>query len=532
MGGGASRRKNQGAGAADPAAVVGPKLPEKFGADPALRRRRRVLFGGGSVPRRFELVKPKEQYKAAQDEPEDPTFQRLGAEVETFRRRAEHVQSKKSGYLDENAIELLGLGLAPGSFLSKRLFHVAQAQIIEGKRRTAMTCYELLSLHGLLRNGSTEDLLELLFCVFDYDGDDHLTRQDLSLGVLAFLELPEASENLDGDGLKDFKRLNVKGRRREARRIADLAIKTYATASDFEQTGNSSVESSPPSSPDPSGRQDASSLKEGPSSIKDDEENKSEQTPALDNLSTTPATTGAPVEDATPKAQPKRRGLCRGKAPADDDSKSEGEAPASKIDSMQTETGEPKRRSRGLCRGKAPADDKSSDGEQTPKKRPPPPASRRQGSCMGGGRKKKGPPALTYSQWLQWLAVSGLMPAGLADVAADIAAAEASKSFISAGPQERGERASSSDSRGQNIGRPPADTFAASSGPPAAAEQRRIDDGAGVDPFPQQSPLSPDAQSNVVGSMTRSFQDDEDGSSDDSDHRPAGNRQMKEHLLG
>lgn len=134
---------------------------------------------------------------------------------------------------------------------------------------------------------------------------------------------------------------------------------------------------------------------------------------------------------------------------------------------------------------------------------------------MGGGR-KKGPPALTYAQWLQWLSTSGLIPPGLADVAAEIATKAMQDSFIGVANRDLGEAGLRCDVQGQSRDRaePPQPTVG----------QRRLDDGAGVEPFARQT-----TPQNVVGSMTR-FHDD-DGSSDDSDspQRPDG---MKEHLLG
>merc|ERR1712060_517189 len=114
-------------------------------------------------------------------------------------------------------------------------------------------------------------------------------------------------------------------------------------------------DSSAPSSPEPERHEEASSiLKDEPSSIKDEEEQKAAEGD-LENLSTTP---GANQEETTNTT--KRRGFCRGKTP--DDAKSEGETPTG---SEAAPKAQPKRRSRGLCRGKAPAEE-TSEGEQTP----------------------------------------------------------------------------------------------------------------------------------------------------------------------
>eukprot|EP00929_Paragymnodinium_shiwhaense_P003509 TRINITY_DN10405_c0_g1_i2.p1 TRINITY_DN10405_c0_g1~~TRINITY_DN10405_c0_g1_i2.p1 ORF type:complete len:416 (+),score=119.06 TRINITY_DN10405_c0_g1_i2:166-1413(+) len=238
MGSGASKNgKKQTAGAGDPSLSL------------SLRRRRRLLLGRDG-PRRFELVPPQQQYAAVPDEDEDLVFSRLDdAQVNKLRRGAANLQDK-DGLLDENAIELLELRLGTGSSLSKRLFAVGQVQVVAapaapaaaassagaapqqvpGSRRGKLTCYELLALYSLIKKGSTEDLLELLFCTFDIDGDDRLNQQDLSTSVPPFLQLTGAMDSLEKVDQEDFEKLNGKARAGAIKQLIDNVIKQYGTS--------------------------------------------------------------------------------------------------------------------------------------------------------------------------------------------------------------------------------------------------------------------------------------------------------------
>lgn len=203
----------------------------KSGLSLALLRRRRLLFQS-DTPRTFEAVAPRQQYTAA-PEAGDPVFERLQwgiVEANSIRQKAFAIQYHNDvGYLGEHAIELLGLGLVPGSVLSRRLFRLAQAQDIQpGPRRPQMTCYELLALYSLLKAGSAEELLELLFCVFDADGDDRIGIEDLSVSIDGFLQLQEAAAHLSAAEQKEFKMMNERTRREEARRLAEEAVRVFS----------------------------------------------------------------------------------------------------------------------------------------------------------------------------------------------------------------------------------------------------------------------------------------------------------------
>lgn len=167
--------------------------------NPSLLRRRRVLFCAAEPDciLRFERVSPIKQYAADNpDEDDDPVFERFGGsnEANDFRKRAQQTSYEQDdGYLREDAIELLGLDLKPDSFLSRRLFEIAQAQVVysSDNRKPLMTCYELLALYSVLRHGTSSELLELLFCVFDADDDDRVSIADLTIAIDAFQDFAE-----------------------------------------------------------------------------------------------------------------------------------------------------------------------------------------------------------------------------------------------------------------------------------------------------------------------------------------------------
>ncbi|CAK0811979.1 unnamed protein product, partial [Prorocentrum cordatum] len=69
---------------------------------------------------------------------------------------------------------------------------------------------------------------------------------------------------------------------------------------------------------------------------------------------------------------------------------------------------------RGLCKGKQPADTDTEDDEGSRSRSKKASAKKREqqrkGGCLSGGGKSKGPPALNYEQWRKWLAQSDLLP--------------------------------------------------------------------------------------------------------------------------
>lgn len=276
MGGGASKNGKKRKGGKD-AAVV---LP------PGLSRRRRLLLGTDSTEAQpFEKVKPFDQFTMAPDV-NDPVFNRIPLAVaDEFRSNARKVAARTDdGCLGVHAIELLGLDIGTTvekddkrGDLSRRLFEIGQvgrsipipvevpdaatgtasasgapppataaaAPASQAVSREKLTCYELLALFGTIRAGKRNDLLELLFCLFDWDEDDKVSIDDFKKTISCYLEL-EGASGLEGKDLADYKKLQADGtaaKQREdaALRVAELAIAKYGSdAMDLpppEQTG-------------------------------------------------------------------------------------------------------------------------------------------------------------------------------------------------------------------------------------------------------------------------------------------------------
>lgn len=85
-------------------------------------------------PRR--RTQPRKQFEAEFPEHDDAVYERFGGDIEAINRLREHaasLQFKKSrGFLEQNALELLDLGLEPGSELGALLFKAAQVQVVAG----------------------------------------------------------------------------------------------------------------------------------------------------------------------------------------------------------------------------------------------------------------------------------------------------------------------------------------------------------------------------------------------------------------
>jgi len=328
-------------------------LKKRLFQDPSRRRRRRVLFGGdrGEVP--FDRVAPQDQFFAHPQE-DDLVYVRCGG-LETFNRfrgKAQDVRYSKSydnGFLEENAIELLGLDLGE-TWLKTRLFKMAQVQEIvpqswekPAPRPEKLTCYELLALYSVFRYGERAELLELLYCISDADGDDRVSVADLTMFITAFLGLHQGvdkdASQMDEQELQDFEKLGEKALKTEAALIAKRAIKDF-------------------------GSRDL-----------DDEEDSEPQLSDDDDKDSVASDSSRKANPGGSKKPPGRRGLCKGKQPADTD----------------TEDDEGSR---------------SRSKKASAKKR----EQQRKGGCLSGGGKSKGPPALNYEQWRKWLAQSDLLP--------------------------------------------------------------------------------------------------------------------------
>lgn len=280
--------------------------PNKGGppAEASLRRCRRVLFGS-FAPRKFEEVAPWQQFSAIPED-DDPVFCRIGglAAANQFRRLAEQVQYA-DGYLHENALELLGMGISPRSQLGQQLFKVAQVQMVSpAPRGPYLTCYELLALNGVLRGGSDEELLELLYCVFDVDGDDRIGVADLSRSILAFMDFSaEEQQGLDAAEKKKQARL--------AQAIAEIALGKFGIIEldDFQALGTA-VQPPPPPLPASAPPTETVAAVAAASSVEDSDDS------GLDTLHQTKPAAGVAGQA---KERPRRRFsccLCGGKAPA------------------------------------------------------------------------------------------------------------------------------------------------------------------------------------------------------------------------
>jgi len=345
------------------------------GTEVALAHRRRVIFGTLAEKEHvaFENVAPKRQFsplsilQSHQPEVgEDAVHERLNeVEMQEFRRTAQERFADLDGYLDMEAIELLGLGLNPKGPLSRRLFQIGHLMV---KRESqALTYYELLALHSVLTGGSREELQRLVFFIFDVDEDDVVSVDDFAQAMCAFLELQEqqdqAGSGLVGLDLEEFIHLDEDARTKLATLLAEDIVERY---------GSSRADALAP-----------------------------------------------PMPLKSAAAKPARRGcLCGGRA-LDEDASDSGKDAGSRTPR--------KRRSWSLCRGKEPLDDgirhssasshkplldeggrKSSltRGKRTSSSLASPKKAPRRGWCMCGGQPprpvKKDLKPLNFEQWRHW----------------------------------------------------------------------------------------------------------------------------------
>lgn len=455
MGGGASRNgKRKKAGKAG-------ELVSVADLSPCLVRRRRVLFGTAD-PQAFEQVQPQEQFVCAHDN-DDPVFDRMGlAGANTFRATARQFQTV-DGVLGQNTIELLGPQndepLVPkGSALEGRLFKIGQVGRLPEKAPSGelaeplakqelsflqkgwLTCYQLLALYSVIHHGSRDELLELLFCLFDVDEDDRVGLEDFQATVESYLEMM-APDSLEAKESDELKKVKIVDRTSAARRVAELAVTTYGSAED--------VPPPPPTSTAPSGGVVGKAGEaEATKTQKGDKEKSELAEPLLGKTDI--------VEQPKAKAKPKRKGgccLCKGKQPAeesDDDTKKKGADGSEKVEHSDSEgsgyssssegrakkkkkeeeeaaaKAEPKKKSRfsrSSSRSKADekktdlaksaSKDKATSGEDEasaliPEKKAKAaaaPKKKKGGCCLCGGSKSKegaAPPPLTFEQWRNW----------------------------------------------------------------------------------------------------------------------------------
>jgi len=387
----------------------------------SLERRRRLLLGRVELGA-FEKVRPREQFHEAPPEDDDPVFMRWRDngdwdEVDAFRKHADDVQNPP-GWLGKNSLELLDPFQPPGSplpsLLAPLLLKVAQVQRLgEDVQRCKdhLTCYELLALHSALRWAASEVLLELLYCVFDSDGDDHLSVEDLSTGISAFLELQEASGALVGTDLDGaFNPQDIKARNREAHRLAVMAIKdfggvppptpvkpTAVLEEPVEEQEQDEEASNDPSENDAAGGAGGGSSSEASSSEESGQSNLSTK-PLREGKSETKRKNSRDKRATDAKVPPpvarKNRGFrCCGAAPRDE-SADEGTTAKTASDIKKSKAAATK----GAAKKKAAVVHQPAQGKK--------------GGCLTGacGNKQR---VLTFPQWQDWLSQTGLLPEGL-----------------------------------------------------------------------------------------------------------------------
>lgn len=405
---------------------------------PSLQRRRRLLLGRIET-QPFEQVPPREQFHENPPQDDDPVFihWRNWEEVNAFRKSAEDVQVLP-GWLGLNSLELLDPFQPPGtplpSLLAPLLIKVAQVQRLGEdvhRGQGLITFYELLSLHSALRWAAPEVLLELLYCVFDSDGDDYLSVKDLHAGISAFLELQEASGALVGTDLDGaFDPQDSKARDREAHRLAVKAIEAFGgvpppmpakstallEALTEEEEDEDGDDSSDPVAEDAAEDAvvDAARVGGGTSSEASDSEESGQS-----NLSTTPVNEGrsegrqrtSKDKKSTDLQVPqqtaqKRRGFsCCGTAPrdesADEGTTSKAASDSKKAKAAAKEAAAKRAAKEAAKKKKAAVVHQPNQGQK---------GAGLLGGCGPCGRKQR---FLTFPQWQSWLTETGLLPEGL-----------------------------------------------------------------------------------------------------------------------
>ena len=404
-------------------ASKGAKAKAGFEAPPgaaALRRRRRLLLGLGpglgpataaaasdSDGRAFEEVAPWEQWQA---DLSDPVFDRAG-DGQDLRRSLGDVKDE-GGYLRENAMELLQLNLRLPSKISRRLYHLARVQrnLGEPRSKPQLTCFEVLCLSSALRWSSETELLELLFCFFDADGDDRVGEEDLVRSIDAFLSLEESSASFSDVEKKEFRKLDERRKFTEIRRIAKQALGEFANQDSEEEEEEEEEELAELAElPELETR-----AKEGEKDERKDTTDEADREGAAQkegsvsgsveheaSTSSKLAETGTgKLEMPQPKKAAKRGGLC-GRQPKEE--RSFGFQEEAKPGPADKEGDPPKAETKAKAKAKAKA---------KPKKKP------------GGGfcGSVKRPSTFSFRQWAKWIITTDVLPPGMLE-----AAREASK---------------------------------------------------------------------------------------------------------
>jgi len=357
----------------------------------SLQRRRRLLFGGDDA-RPFESVGPRDQFRAPLEDPNNLVLQRLGncsdlqLKFETIQREGDE------GFLRDHVLEHLPFDprLPPTQPILRRLFHLAQAQLLALPRRKLLTCYEVLALYALVTRGSAEEFLELVFCLFDVDGDDQVGLLDLEASMDAFLQLPEAME-LPGSQAKEIRTLDARKRNTELRGLAKKALQDFAM--------DESDEEPPPVEPTVEVPEPTPNSPDTPKASAEAE------------LMSTSSKV-AEVEGFTePKAKPKGGGCCSNpKETPEERAAKEAKQAEAKLKREQ----EAKEKA-----DKAAAEKQRKEKEAKAKAKAKGRKGRQSAACLCGPAPQL---RLSFRQWLRWLLSLELLPPKLAAAAQNLSA--------------------------------------------------------------------------------------------------------------
>ena len=381
----------------------------------ALRRRRRLLLGAepGGASRDFEQIAPWEQFRA---EINDPVFDRA-EDSQEIRRSLEDVKDEM-GYLRENAMELLQLNLRLPSKISRRLYHLARVQQNLGEPRKAqLTCFEVLGLSSALRWSSQQELLELLFCFFDADGDDRVGLDDLTRTIDAFLSLEDASASFSESEKKEFRKLDERRRMTEIRRIAQQALSGFAVLdSDDEEQGDEveaeglkglGAEKAEPEKP--------AGADVGQTEGKEANEDGKGENGSMEHE----ASTSSKLAETGKLEMPKKsagRGLC-GRVPKQETPTGFEAAPSSMgKDKQEGGVEKPKEEAQPKAKAKAK-----------------PKAKQKPGGGLCGVRK---PLTLSFRQWSRWIMTTDVLPPGLVAAALEASKPKPKPVFLEPGRSE------------------------------------------------------------------------------------------------
>jgi hypothetical protein len=246
----------------------------------------------------------------------------------------------------------------------------------------------LLALHSLIKHGTTNELLELLFCIFDVDEDGRVSVGDIELVLEPFLEMGGASLPEDSQEKEDLDKLMGEPKKNAVRKIAENAVSKYGTPAeedDEEHTADTNVADTMERAANlPTGDAQADETKSIPTEVDEQHgsEKKNEEQNSLEAAST------AANPDAAKKKRSNRVG-CFGGAKK----KSPPNASDSSADEADPQTAANAPKAAGYPKAKAKA-------KVLPKKR----------SRSWGSKKSLSARTLGFEQWRRWLQEEKFLP--------------------------------------------------------------------------------------------------------------------------